>query len=131
MFRNFFRPRPRRVSLRRGEAVLGHLVVEMAATPWRRARGLMGRDRIEGDGMLLAYPWPRVARIWMHRTTLALDVLFIDAGGWVIGMAEGLQPGARSVVSSAQAVKWVLELPAGRCAGLAVEIGDRLVFEPD
>lgn len=120
------RPRWCRVRLQRNTQTLATLNLERADTPWRRARGLMGRTAVEGDGMLFIYPWPRVARIWMAGTRIPLDVLFIDRAGQVVALAEGLQPHDKHPVSSGRPVKWVIELPAGRVVELGVRTGDVL-----
>lgn len=99
--------------------------VELADTPFRRARGLMGRQSWQGsDGMLFVYPWSRVTGIWMAGTHLPLDAVFISAIGKVIKIAHDLAPQSRHTEYSGARVKWVLEVPAGTCREIGLEAGN-------
>ncbi|GEM_PF-5983955 len=108
---------------------LASFALELADSPLRRARGLMGRAALEGDGMLFVYPWPRTARIWMAGTHIPLDVLFVDRAGSIVKIAPELAPLDRKAVSSGQPVKWVIEIAAGRAAALGLAVGDRVRIE--
>lgn len=97
--------------------------VETANTLFQRARGLMGRTAWNGsDGMLFVYPWPRVTGIWMAGTHLALDAVFIAADGKVCKIAHELVPHTRHTEYSGTPVKWVLEVPAGTCRRIGLEV---------
>lgn len=122
-----FSPRQRAVEIMRDHQALASLSLEVADTPYRRARGLMGHATLEGtDGMLFVYPWPRTVRIWMAGTSIPLDVVFVDRSGMIVKVAAGLQPHCKKWVSSDKPVKWVLEIAAGRAAALGVKPGDRI-----
>jgi len=116
---------------RRNEPV-ATLRVEVARNIWRRARGLMGRQRLaENSGMLFVYPWPRVVRIWMARVPMALDVLFIDRRGRVAQIAAELRPASVQWTCSSTAVSWVLELAAGVAERIGIAVGDRVAVHMD
>lgn len=115
-----------------------HLVVEVAATPDRRARGLMGRDSLAPEaGMLFLYerPQPGDAGFWMYRTRIPLDIAFLDATGRIRAV-HTMQPCVSDLgyrcpsylpgVSYAAA----LEVNAGYLSARGVQPGDRVVFTP-
>jgi uncharacterized membrane protein (UPF0127 family) len=58
------------------------LTAEVAATPARRERGLMGRRRIDAAaGMLFLFPGgPQTEVFWMKGTLVPLDIAFVRAG---------------------------------------------------
>lgn len=123
-------PRLCRIVISRGLQPLASFTVEVADGLFSRAKGLMGRPALEGsDGMLFVYPWPRTARIWMARTLIPLDAVFVDRAGAVVKIAANLQPHAKTPVSSDGPVKWVLEIAAGSAASHGLAIGDRLEIE--
>ena len=69
------------------------LLVEVAATPAERARGLMGRRRLlPGHGMLFVFPQPDRSRFWMKDTRIPLDIIWVSAEQRVVHLAEGVLP---------------------------------------
>lgn len=111
---------------------LAALRVEVAGNRWRRARGLMGRRGLgEDEGLLLAYPRPRVVRVWMAGVPMALDLLFIDAQGRVVRIARSLRPGSLRWTSSGTAVSGVLELVAGTAERTGIAVGDFVAVHRD
>ena len=104
----------------------GAIVCERCEIPesaFGRARGLLGRDRLEpGGGMLI----DRAGSVHMFFMRFPIDVVFLARDRTVVGVRHRLRPwrvaGARHAVAS-------LELPAGRAAEVGIEKGDRLVFE--
>lgn len=96
--------------------------VEVAATPDTRSRGLMWRKELpEGQGMLFVFPDEEVQRFWMRNTLIALDMIFINSAGRVVGIVENAAP--RSLVQRfvSEPGRYVLEVPGGwsRKVGLA------------
>ncbi|HEV3233059.1 MAG TPA: DUF192 domain-containing protein [Candidatus Dormibacteraeota bacterium] len=104
-----------------GEAIVPRL--EIAANPWTRFVGLMGRPTIDVDSALLLEPCNQIHMFFMR---FAIDVLFLDRSGRVKRVMLNLKPwrisplvfGARSVV----------ELPAGTLSDHSLE-GRRLRVE--
>lgn len=101
--------------------------VELATTSDERSRGLMYRRELASDhGMLFIYPRPREVSMWMKNTYLPLDMLFLDAAGRVVRIAERTTPLSREVISSGERVLAVLEVPGGTAERLDLARGDRV-----
>jgi uncharacterized protein len=109
----------------------GPICVEVANTPASRARGLAGRDRIDLDGLLLE--WPKVGRhpIWMAGMKFPLDLVWLDAEGFVSGVANHVRPCGQTPcplhepAGLARSVA-VLELPAGDARRRGLQVGMRI-----
>ena len=102
--------------------------VEMAVSPEQRSQGLMFRESLEEDrGMLFDFGRPQRASMWMRNTYVPLDMLFIDAEGWITQIAENTQPLSDAVVVSREPVRAVLELRGGVSAKLGIKPGDRVI----
>jgi uncharacterized membrane protein (UPF0127 family) len=100
------------------------IAVELAVSPDQRAQGLMFRRELGKDeGMLFLYPSERVATMWMKNTLIPLDMLFIDANGKVVRIAERAVPQSTETISSEKPVRAVLELNGGTAARLGIETG--------
>ncbi len=101
--------------------------VEIADTAAARAAGLMCRDSVAADGgMLLVYPGPQPARIWMKNTRVPLDIVFIAVDGRVVKIVEQVKPNQTKRIESDQPVIQVLELPAGSAARYGLRVGDAI-----
>jgi uncharacterized membrane protein (UPF0127 family) len=106
----------------------GRVVCERCEIPessFGRARGLLGRERLEpGEGMLI----DRAGSVHMFFMRFPIDVVFLDRDRKVVGVRTELRPwrvaGARHAVAA-------LELAAGAAAEAGVEEGEMLVFEED
>jgi uncharacterized membrane protein (UPF0127 family) len=96
---------------------------ELANTPWRRLRGLLGRSSLpEGDGMLIV-PAPSVHSAFMR---FEFDAVFLDRDMKVLRLAEQI-PSWRA--RSARRARSVLELAAGQIAARGVQVGDQLAVK--
>lgn len=113
------------------------LVVEIAATPERRARGLMGRETLApGTGMLFLYdqPQPGNAGFWMYNTRIPLDIAFLDADGRIRALRT-MEPCPETVKMRCPSyfphVSYTaaLEVNGGYFAAHEVYPGDHVVFE--
>jgi uncharacterized membrane protein (UPF0127 family) len=95
----------------------------VAANPLARMKGLLGRRRLEpGEALLIESPGP--IHTWFMR--FAIDVVFLDNHGFVVGLRRCLRPfGAAGALGAAA----VLELPAGVIADTGTAVGDRLAIE--
>jgi len=95
---------------------------ELADTPLKRMRGLLGRSGLEpGEGMLFR-PAGSIHMMFMR---FLIDVLFCDRELVVVGIERDLKPWR---TAKRKGAKVVVELPVGGAEG--VEVGDRLVLEP-
>ncbi|HET7092077.1 MAG TPA: DUF192 domain-containing protein [Thermomicrobiales bacterium] len=96
------------------------LTAELAITPAERERGLGYRAGLEpGTGMLFIDSEARVQTFWMKGMRFCLDIVWID-GAQIVGAAESVCPmpfgtpdDQLPIYSSPEAVKYVLEVPAG------------------
>jgi uncharacterized membrane protein (UPF0127 family) len=94
----------------------------VAATPFTRLRGLLGRKSLpSGQGILLR-PAGSVHTFFMR---FAIDVVFLDDELRVVAIAADLRPWRAAGKRGARAV---LELPAGECARRGLAVGDQVRF---
>ncbi|MDQ1447162.1 MAG: uncharacterized protein QOC79_133 [Actinomycetota bacterium] len=98
----------------RGEDVLA--VAEVAASPRRRARGLMGREDVEG--VLVLRPCRQVHTFGMR---FPIDVAFCDGAGIVLHLST-LSP--RRVSRPVWHSSFVIEARAGSFERWKLEAGD-------
>jgi uncharacterized membrane protein (UPF0127 family) len=102
-----------------GEVVCAHC--ELADTPLKRMRGLLGRSGLdEGEGMLFR----PAGSIHMFFMRFPIDAVFCSRDLVVLGIERDLQPWK---AAKRKGAKVVVELPAGGADGL--EVGDRLFLE--
>ncbi len=93
----------------------------VAARPWARMRGLIGRTSFElGEGLLL------VGTQGIHTIGMrfAIDVLFLDQDGNVIHLIHAMEPFRFSRFIRKAAM--VLELPAGVLRETGTQVEDRI-----
>lgn len=96
--------------------------VEEARTFKTRLLGLMFRRELpEGRGLLLS-PCQQIHMFFMR---FAIDVIFFDESGLVLGTVENIKPWRVSPVF--WSARGALELPAGTLGG-RVKKGGRLLF---
>lgn len=102
------------------------IVVQVAATPELRAKGLMFQQSAE-PGMLLVYREPQFISLWMRNTSMPLDVAFIDAN-WQINNIKTLVPFDETPVPSEVAAIAALEMPQGWFATNNIAIGSDIAL---
>lgn len=101
--------------------------VEIASTEEQQARGLMGRRYMPADrGMIFDYPDVRPISMWMENTYISLDMLFVDAEGKIVRIAEKAEPLSRRFIPSGVPIRAVVELNAGTVARIGAKVGDRI-----
>jgi hypothetical protein len=102
----------------------------IADTPARQMQGLMFvRDLPAEQGMLFVHREPLVASMWMKNTFIPLDMLFIDARGRVVSIAESTTPHSLDTISAGRPVTGVLELRGGEVARRGIRRGDRVLHQ--
>jgi uncharacterized protein len=102
-----------------GEVVCSHC--EIADTPLKRMRGLLGRSGLrEGEGMLFR-PAGSIHMMFMR---FPIDALFCDRELVLVGVERDLKPWR---TAKRKGAKVVVELAAGAAEGL--QVGDRLFLE--
>ncbi|MGE0258135.1 MAG: DUF192 domain-containing protein [Alphaproteobacteria bacterium] len=101
--------------------------VEIATTPAQMEQGLMFRRTLAPDaGMLFVFKTPSKAAMWMKNTVIPLDMLFIDAQGRVINIAERRVPESLDTIGADAPARAVLELNGGTAQRLGIKPGDRV-----
>lgn len=106
------------------------LSVEIADTLEKQIRGLSGHQPLkENEGMLFAYENPRVLSFWMRDMRFPIDIIWIDEGRDIVGIAPNLSPDTfPQTFSSAVPVQYVLEVSAGWAELHGVVIGDQAAW---
>ncbi len=66
------------------------VTVEIADSSKERERGLMYREEklAAGQGMIFAFPAPKILSFWMKETLIPLEILFFDAKGEFINALQ-------------------------------------------
>jgi uncharacterized protein len=111
----------REVTLKRenGDVVCDRCVV--AASPFSRMKGLLGRSELgPGEGLLLR-PASAIHTFFMR---FPIDAVFLDRDWRVVGIVGDVAPWRTAGRKGAKAV---LELPAGESARRGLRPGDLLV----
>ncbi|HKI24445.1 MAG TPA: DUF192 domain-containing protein [Gaiellaceae bacterium] len=111
----------RELTLKRenGDVVCYRCVV--AASPFSRMKGLLGRSELRpGEGLLLR-PASAIHTFFMR---FPIDAVFLDRDWRVVGIAGDVAPWRTAGRKGAKAV---LELPAGESARRGLRPGDLLV----
>jgi len=125
----------RTVRITRGSEAqeIARFTVEVADEPEEWRRGLMERPTLAPEaGMLFIFPNVVSRSFWMMNTLIALDILFVDAHGYIINMHENvppcLAPRRCPTYASAAPAQYVLEIAGGQSRVSGVQVGDRLHF---
>jgi uncharacterized protein len=116
----------------------GHeYALEIASDEASRARGLMGRDRLEPrSGMLFVFDEDGREAFWMKNCKISLDMVWLDASFRVVFVAPDQKPcpesGECPSVGPLVPARYVLEFAAGTAAAerLAPGVAVTLLAEP-
>ena len=93
----------------------------------KRAYGLMFASELgPNEGMIFEWPEEQAHQFWMHNTCLSLDMLFIDAEGFITGVLENVPPYNDLPRTIDCPVKYVLELRAGQARRLGYHPGQKV-----
>jgi uncharacterized membrane protein (UPF0127 family) len=99
--------------------------VELADTPETQARGLMYRMSLPAaGGMLFDFGAPKPVAMWMKNTYVPLDIIFLNASGHVVDVAESLRPLSTTIIQGREPALAVLELQGGTAKRIGLGIGD-------
>lgn len=103
----------------------GHkIIAEVAATPERRASGLMHRFSLQPDhGMIFVFERPEPQAFWMKNTFIPLSIAFIAADGRIINLDE-MQPHDESTHLSRAPALFALEMRKGWFTERGIRSGD-------
>ncbi|MEO1412133.1 MAG: DUF192 domain-containing protein [Bacteroidota bacterium] len=101
--------------------------IEIAAGETERNLGLMYRRSLpEDSGMLFLMDRNEEQSFWMKNTYLSLDIIYINEQKEVVSIAEGTTPLSEAPIPSNGKARYVLEVIAGYCQAVGIEVGDRV-----
>ena len=104
--------------------------VEIAKSPERRQKGLMGRNSLKSQsGMLFLYESPRRVSFWMKNTLISLDVIFLSANGEILKIYHNAKPESLEIMSTRENVSAVLEINGNLAETIKLEFGDCVKHE--
>ena len=119
------------VVIQTSEGNQSHYVLELAATPAARQKGLMKRyDLGSGDGMLFVWPGEDYRSFWMKNTPISLDILFFSSELTLVSLHENTVPFSKKPLPSGQPARYVVELIAGQAKLQGLKTGSLLIL-PD
>ncbi len=100
--------------------------VEIADTPAKRTRGLMGRTALAEDaGMLFVFDREQQLSFWMKNTLIPLSIAYIDAQRRIVDIQD-MQPLDETPHPSAAPAQFALEVNQGFFAEHGIEVGNVL-----
>ena len=128
----------KRPVIQRPIAQVGDLefLVELAADPEKRIKGLSGRPFLEaGTGMLFVFEDPERLRFWMRGMEISLDMVWISSDCRVVDVSEDVPfPDPDTPLDELpryfpeSPAQYVLEINGGEAAELGLRIGDTVEF---
>ncbi len=103
------------------------LYVEIADTPEKRRQGLSGRSKMRDDqGMLFIFDNPASPGFWMKDMFFSIDMIWIDANGFVVGITKNIPPDSfPKTFEPPSPVLYVLEVNAGWADKNNISVGDK------
>ena len=102
-------------------------LVEMATSEDEKNIGLMNRSELpDGRGMLFDFSPPQLVSMWMKNTLIPLDMIFIQADGRILRVAQNIEPLSTIAIPSGGIVKGVLEVTGGTAKKYGIGPGDRV-----
>ncbi len=106
-----------------------HYLLELAATPAARQKGLMNRyDLGSGDGMLFVWPGEDHRSFWMKNTPISLDILFFSSELTLVSRHENTIPFSKKRLPSEKPARYVIELTAGQVELRGLKTGSLLIL---
>ena len=103
--------------------------VELATTPEEMTIGLMNRTSLpENMGMLFIFNEEGVHKLWMKKTLIPLDMIWLDENGKIIYFERNAQPcyvPTCSAFGPESGSKYELEVNAGYIERHKINVGDK------
>ena len=127
-------PIPNRVTAARdlGLPDGSELYVWVADNDEDRKAGLAGWPKLgEREGMLFVFEEPGIYGMWMKGMLIDLDIIWLNAAGVVVYVAEGVQaprPGEANlpIYSNPRPAQYVIEVAAGQARQLNLGVGTQV-----
>jgi uncharacterized membrane protein (UPF0127 family) len=99
---------------------------EVARTEETRERGLMFRERLDGnDGMLFVFDQPDRQCFWMRNTPQPLSIAFMADDGTIVNI-ENMAPQTDDTHCSRKPVRYALEMAQGWFGGHGISAGKKI-----
>ena len=106
-----------------------YYLLELAATPAARQKGLMNRyDLGSGDGMLFVWSGEDYRSFWMKNTPISLDILFFSSELILVSRHENTVPFSKKGLLSGKPARYVVELTAGQAKLQGLKTGSLLIL---
>ena len=104
--------------------------VELAFSDAEHEHGLMFREHLDDDaGMLFVFSQQQHLAFWMKNTLLALDMVFVDDKGVVVGVVENAEPLTLTPREVKGDARFVLELNGGTARKRGIRAGQHMHIE--
>ena len=101
--------------------------VEMALSGGEQARGLMHRTNMEENhGMLFLFSGVSKRSFWMKNTLIPLDIIFLREDGSIHHIHHMAKPLDKTLVTSIEGSKAVLEINGGLSDQMGIQVGDKV-----
>ncbi len=99
----------------------------------KRARGLSGRERLNGkECMLFIFPHEATFPVWMRGMKFSIDIIWLDEKKHIIDFKSNLPPASGildfKTYSHKKQAKYAIELPAGFIKNNKVKTSTRIVL---
>ena len=109
------------------------LEAELMIDPDQRARGLMFRDALPEDRVLLfVFDTLSFHGIWMKNCRFPIDILWLDEDARIVHIEAGVPPCRRDPCPAYQPMRkglYVVEMVSGKAAREQLSVGDQLSFQ--
>lgn len=107
----------------------GRFNIEIADSEKRRIMGLMYRNTMEHDqAMLFVFETEEIQSFWMRNTLLSLDIVFVNSMNEIVTIHKNTPTLSDQSFRSEKPSILVVELLAGTCDSLGIEIGDMIDY---
>ena len=102
------------------------LTLEIAQTPAKQEKGLMGRKTLpENTGMLFLFNPPQFVAFWMKKTPLDLDIAFVNEKG-VVFHTDTMAANTENIHYSYGLTRAAIELKKGSLKKLNIGVGTQI-----
>lgn len=98
--------------------------VELANTFWSRLVGLLNRSSLDDDQGILLIPCTSIHTFGMR---FAIDVVFLDRDGRVLGFADGVK--SNRIRVAPRGTVMVMEVADGNRSRTGIHLDDCLIFD--
>lgn len=104
--------------------------IELAENQQETTLGLMYRRSMAANrGMLFIFPQEEMRSFWMKNTYIPLDIIYINSDNQIVSISKNAEPLTEVSRPSQAPAQYVLEVNAGTCDRLGIEIGHTITYE--